>query len=144
MSAFVSILLIGSALGQPTPAQGEADEDVGARLERPAYDPLGTSKTIDFWRKRTKRDGLVALGWTELARAYLARHHQAGSLEDAVQAECAARRSMGIHADPRTSIILGRALLAQHRFPEAREVAERAVRGDRAANALLCDVLIEL
>src|SRR5262249_51162582 len=89
MYAFVSILLIGASPGQPASGPGEADEDIGARLERPAYDPQGTTKAIDFWRKRVERDGGVALGWTELARACLARHHQTGSLDDAVQAECA-------------------------------------------------------
>jgi tetratricopeptide (TPR) repeat protein len=143
MWVLASILLVSLTLGQ-TPAPGQAEGDIGARLERPAYDPLATSKTIEFWKKRTERDSAIALAWTELARAYLARHQQTGSLDDAVQAESAARRSSELHPEPGTLIILGRSLLSQHRFPEALSVAERAVQNDPAANALLCDVLIEL
>jgi tetratricopeptide (TPR) repeat protein len=145
MSAFIAVLLIGSALGQPTTRPLDAeDEDVGARLERPAYDPQATTKAIDFWNKRTERDVKIGLGWTELARAYLARHHQTGSLDDAKGAEEAARHALSLRAGSGTLVILGRALLAQHRFPEALEVAERAARVDRSANALLSDVLVEL
>src|SRR5262249_2336146 len=143
MCAFVSMLLVSSTLGQTLP-RAQAVEDVGARLERPAYDPLGTSKAIEFWKKRTERDPTVALGWTELARACVARPQQTGSLDDAVRAESAARRSSDLHADPGTLVILGRSLLPQHRFPEALAVAKRAVRGNPTANALLCDVLIEI
>jgi tetratricopeptide (TPR) repeat protein len=143
MWVLASILSVSLSLAQ-TPAQGRAEEDIGARLERPAYDPLATSKTIEFWKKRTERDSAIALGWTELARAYLARHQQTGSLDDAVRAESAARRSSELHREPGALIILGRSLLSQHRFPEALSVAERAVRSDTSANALLCDVLIEL
>ena len=99
---------------------------------------------MEFWRKRAERDGKVAQGWAELARAYLARHHQSGSLDDARRAEESARRAMALGGGAGVQVILGRALLSQHRFPEALAVAERAARGDGLANALLCDVLIEL
>jgi Flp pilus assembly protein TadD len=119
-------------------------KDVDATLERPPYDPTLTTKIIAFWRRRTDRDPKIALGWTQLAGAYLARHQQTGELEEAREAEKAARRAIELHPDPGTMIVLGRALLSQHRFPEALEVAERAARADRAASGLLVDVLIEL
>lgn len=145
MSAFMTLFLIGSALVQPAPSPGDSGEDDGgARLERPAYDPEATTKAVAFWARRAARDGKVAQGWSELARAYLARHHQTGSLDDARRAEESARRAAALGAGSGVRIILGRALLSQHRFPEALEVAERAARADRLANALLCDVLIEL
>src|SRR5262249_30436297 len=50
----------------------------------------------------------------------------------------------GRHAASGTLVILGRALLSQHRFPEALEVAQRAATVEPSANALLCDVLVEL
>src|SRR5262249_25726635 len=103
MWVLASILSVSLTLGQ-TAARGPAEEDIGARLQRPAYDPLATSKTIEFWKKRTDRDSAVALGWTELGRAYLARHQQTGSLDDAVRAEAAARRSSDLHPEPGTLI----------------------------------------
>ncbi|MFO0890358.1 MAG: tetratricopeptide repeat protein [Isosphaeraceae bacterium] len=143
MASMFMMTLLVAVLGQAAPDRGQTGDDVGARLERPAYDPQATTRAINFWKKRAERDGKIALGWSELARAYLARHHQTGSLEDARSAEDAARRALRLHANPGVLIILGRSLLAQHRFPEALEVAERAARADRMANALLCDVLIE-
>jgi tetratricopeptide (TPR) repeat protein len=145
MNTIIALLMIGPMLGQsPAPPSGSEDESGGAALERPAYDPQATTKAVAFWTRRTERDAQSPPGWTELARAYLARHHQTGSLDDAKRAEQAARRALGQVAASGTSVILGRALLSQHRFPEALKVAERAARVDPSANALLCDVLIEL
>jgi tetratricopeptide (TPR) repeat protein len=144
MFAFLASLFIG-ALIQPAQPDGDAAGDnIGATLERPAYDARATTKAVEFWKKRAERDGTVAQGWGELARAYLARHHQSGSLDDARRAEESARRAIALGGGAGVQVILGRALLSQHRFPEAFAVAEKAARGDGLANALLCDVLIEL
>src|SRR5262245_806441 len=147
MILFLWTVILGPALGQVPDtlivAQTQV-EDVGATLERPPYDPLLTTKIIDFWRRRTERDPKIALGWGELARAYLARHQQTGSLEEAIRAEKAARRATELHASSGSLIVLGRALLSQHRFPEALKVAEQAARKDNSASGLLVDVLIEL
>ena len=145
MSAFMALFLIGSAMGQPARAPG----DPGATTSGPGWN---VPPTIPGRRPRPSTSGPSGpsatarspQGWSELARAYLARHHQTGSLDDARRRRGPARRAIALGAGSGVQVILGRALLSQHRFPEALEVAERAARGDRIANALLCDVLIEL
>jgi Flp pilus assembly protein TadD len=135
----------------PTPAATQVvapiavreDKDVAPRMERPPHDPARSSKTVAFWRRRVERDPSGARAWTELAAAHLARHHESGSLAEAVEAEKVARKAVELRAGAAAMTILGRALLSQHRFPEALAVAEKAVRVDPSANKLLCDVLVE-
>ena len=82
----------------------------------------------------------------ELAGAYLARHRETGDIEDAVRAEQAARRRSRLQARGNSAALtrLARSLLAQHRFPEALEVADRAAAIDPDARLLVADVELEL
>jgi tetratricopeptide (TPR) repeat protein len=114
--------------------------------ERTPYDPGLIVKTIAFWEKQAAADREGALERRELAGAYLARQRETGDIDDAVKAEAAARQSLKVL--PRNNsdalVKLSRSLLAQHRFPEAMEAAQRAAAYDRKAGRLLADVQIEL
>lgn len=140
------VLLLAAAIGPAgqSPADDGLAREVGAKLQRPAYDPTRTTKAIAFWKSRTDRDPAGGQGWAHLASAYLARHHETGAIVEAIEAEKAARKALTLGPNPSIMIVLGRALLSQHRFPDALEVAEKAAQLDPNANRLLCDVQIEL
>ena len=121
-------------------------EDPSGRATRPPYDPHQTQKTVEFWEQREKKDPSGAIARCNLAGAYLARQRESGLIEDAVRAEKAARASIAIRASSNVAALkkLATALLAQHRFPEALEVADRAVAHDPDAQRLRADILLEL
>ena len=129
--------------GEPT---GQGKDRPPAISDREAYDPGLVDRTVAFWKARAERDPQGALELRELAGALLARHREVGEIADAVKAEDAARRSLAIL--PRNNDValtrLARALLAQHRFPEALEVARFAAEYDPQALRLVADVLLEL
>ena len=105
------------------PAPGYHEEPI----ERIPYDPKQIQATVAFWENRVKTDPEGAIALRELAGAYLARQRETGENADAVRAEAAARQSLKIL--PRHNAIalnrLSRSLLAQHRFPEALDLAKR-------------------
>lgn len=114
---------------------------------REPYDPQRTSKTIAFWEARVKADAQGAIARRELAAAYLARGRETGNIADAVRAESAARSSLAILSGRRNLSALQRltrALLTQHRFPEALAIADRAAAMDADAQRLRADILLEL
>jgi tetratricopeptide (TPR) repeat protein len=119
---------------------------VAAANERMPYDPELVNKTVAFWTKQAARDPEGALELRELAGAYLARQRESGDIEDAVMAEQAAGQSLKIlpHNNSDALVKLSRSLLAQHRFPEAMEMARRAVAYEPSAGRLLGDLQIEL
>ncbi len=114
---------------------------------REPYDPQRASKTVAFWEARVKADAQGAIALRELAAAYLARGRETGDIADAVRAERAARRSLEILPGRRNLsalLRLTRALLTQHRFPEALAIADRAAALDPDAQRLRVDILLEL
>lgn len=100
---------------------------------------------IAFWAARVARDTLGAEDRTQLAALYLARASSTG-YEDHVRAEQLARASLTIRRarNGKAAALLANALLAQHRFTEAYQVAAeldsldpglpeyRALRGEMA------------
>jgi tetratricopeptide (TPR) repeat protein len=150
-SAVVLILACGASLGfrtraDRTPRRLSSAPGPAAVNDRTPYEPGLVDRTIAFWEQQTTRDPEGFLELRELAAAYLARQREAGDIADAVRAEDAARRSLKIRRQGNTAamIRLGRALLAQHRFPEALEVAQFAATTDPEAARLVADVQIEL
>jgi tetratricopeptide (TPR) repeat protein len=121
-------------------------ESPPAWLARLPYDARQIQQTVEFWERREKKDPRGAIARRNLAGAYLARARETGRIEDAVQAERAARSSLDIL--PRSNAValnkLANALLSQHRFPEALEVADRALVLDPEAQRLRADILLEL
>ena len=124
------------------PAPGNHEEPI----ERIPYDPKQSQAMVAFWENRVKTDPEGAIALRELAGAYLARQRETGENADSVRAEDAARQSLRIL--PRHNAIalnrLSRSLLAQHRFPEALDLAERAAKLDSQAQRLRADILLEL
>jgi len=121
-------------------------EDPSAPTTRPPYDAHQAQKTVEFLEQREKKDPQGAIARCNLAAAYLARQRESGLIEDAVRAERAARASLAIRTSSNVSALkkLATALLTQHRFPEALEVADRAAARDPEAQRLRADILLEL
>ena len=134
--------LIGLGFDDPL---GRPDAQPAPILRTP-FDPTLANKNVVFWKSVVVKDAQGAIARRELAGAYLARQRETGDIADAVLAEAAARDSLAIL--PRNNHValnrLARALLTQHRFPEALEVADRAAKLDDQAERLRADILIEL
>ena len=83
---------------------------------------------LTFYQERAARDPTGAMDLAHIGALYLARARDTGDPRDAVQAESAARRSL--HNRPRSNLqaaqVLESALLAQHRFAEALQLATAA------------------
>ncbi len=116
---------------------------VGAR---PPYDPDRSRQTLDFWTRTASLDPQGAIARRELAAAHLARGRETGAIAESVAAEAAARQSLAIMPRNNAPALqrLARALLGQHRFPEALEAADKATALNPAANRLRADILLEL
>ena len=110
------------------------------RLRSPGHDQ-GRGVLEEAGRATTARSPRAGRSWPALTSPGTTRRARSTTRGDA---EESARRAIALGGGSGVQVILGRALLSQHRFPEALAVAERAARGDGLANALLCDVLIEL
>lgn len=84
---------------------------------------------IAFYLERAARDPRGAADRVNLAGLYLQHARETGTFEDYQRAEAYARASLGMrHAhNARAFSLLASALLAQHRFDEARQAAESLV-----------------
>jgi Tfp pilus assembly protein PilF len=104
---------------------------------------------IALFERRAAEDPWSAADRARLAALYLQRGREGGGLDDYGRAEAAARASLELREDRngRTRLLLASALLAQHRFAEARVEAERALAAEPAApsvRALHAEILMEL
>ena len=105
---------------------------------------------LAFYLARAARDSFAARDHAELARLYLQRARTSGAGEaDLGRAETYARRSLALRGGRNQEAyqVLAASLMGQHRFAEARAVAERLVAADsavRPARAMLGEILLEL
>ncbi len=104
---------------------------------------------IGFFQARVARDSLSARDFAELSRLFLQRARGGGGDGDLRRAELQARHSLGLRAvrNEEAFQVLGSSLMGQHRFAEARSVAERLVTldpGYRPARAMLGEIQLEL
>ena len=85
---------------------------------------------IKVWRQALDADPTSALVMGQLAAFHLQRAREGGSWDDYLKAEDFARRSLAkrTNRNAGTSATLISVLLAQHRFTDAREIAEDLVR----------------
>jgi tetratricopeptide (TPR) repeat protein len=107
------------------------------------------TQDIAFYERRAAEDPQSAEDRAMVAGLYLQRGRETGSDEDYLRAEGAARQSLALRTshNGKTFVTLAAALLAQHRFEEARQVAEDLVRGDSGQpsyRALLGETQVEL
>lgn len=104
---------------------------------------------ISFYGWRLRRDPSSAFDRAQLAALHLQRGRETGDPEDALRAEALARGSLA-ERDTRNArgySTLTSALMTQHRFAEARAVAERLVALDTtnvSARAVLGEIHMEL
>ncbi|BCM89322.1 hypothetical protein IAD21_01168 [Abditibacteriota bacterium] len=97
-------------------------------VARAAYDPAQVQKTLEFYAAQVRYDPGNAIFKASLAAQYLESYRETGDSADATRAEQAARASLAIrtHGNSEAYFQLSRALLTQHRFPEALVVARKA------------------
>jgi tetratricopeptide (TPR) repeat protein len=134
-----------------------------ARAARPAAIPAGTGMPratgfseraerdvqIRVWHQALDADPTSAIVTGQLAALHLQRAREGGGWEDYLKAEAFARQSVGKRTkrNSAASSTLVSILLAQHRFTEAREIAEALVRAEPevpAYRASLAEVAMEL
>lgn len=108
-----------------------------------------TNESIEFYRTRAEEDRYGAAHRATLAGLYLQRARETGEFEDFRRAEAVARRSVELRTirNSKGYRMLAASLLAQHRFAEAREVAERLVElwpESGSHRALLAQIQLEM
>lgn len=131
----------------------------GALVLRPAGHVMGASDTatelglrnrdIELYQRRIAEDPQSATDWTQLAGLYLQRAREAGDYEDFRNAEKAARTAWSLRESRNGKALhmLASALLAQHKFVEARAAAEQLVTLDPnivSWRALRAEIQLEL
>jgi tetratricopeptide (TPR) repeat protein len=104
---------------------------------------------IEFFEARVARDSLSARDFAELSRLSLQRARLGGSDGDFRRAESHARHSLRLRRGRNAAAfqVLAAALMGQHRFQEARSVAEGLLALDSSsisARALLGEIQLEL
>jgi tetratricopeptide (TPR) repeat protein len=135
-------------LTQPkTPKPGSPA--VSQALLRPPYDPTQLVKTIAFYENRVRADPGAAIESGMLAGFYLQRCRETGDLADALRAEKAARHSLAIRTRHNTAAynMLALSLFTQHRFAEARSIAEAVLKAnpeDLQARQIVAENRMEL
>lgn len=84
---------------------------------------------IAVWNQALAADAKSALAMGQLAALHLQRAREGGTWDDYLQAESLARRSLQtrVKRNAKTAVTLTQALLAQHRFTDALEVANQLV-----------------
>ncbi|HVH66349.1 MAG TPA: tetratricopeptide repeat protein [Gemmatimonadales bacterium] len=104
---------------------------------------------ITFYARRVAADPIGAADRSRLAAVYLQRARETGDFADYRRAEALARRSLALRVahNDNTYVVLASALLAQHRFTEARAAARALNARDPAVpghRALLAEIELEL
>lgn len=103
---------------------------VTASRHEPGFSERGTRDIqIKVWHQALDADPTSALVMGQLAALHLQRAREGGSWDDYITAEDFARRSIAkrTNRNAGTSVTLISVLLAQHRFTEARVIAEQLV-----------------
>ncbi len=106
-------------------------------------------KDIAFFAKRAAEDTISAGDRAELAARYLSRARETGDFNDVLLAETLARKSLALRADrnSETNVTLISAFLEQHRFVEAKDLAEKLVALEPAVDryrSMLGDIDLEV
>lgn len=111
-------LLAGDRKNGVPPAVGQAATEFKALEE-----------DIVFYEARAARDTLGAADRASLAARYLQRARETGAYSDIIRAESLARKSLELRSahNSGTTVSLISSLVEQHRFAEARELAQRLV-----------------
>jgi tetratricopeptide (TPR) repeat protein len=142
-------LVLGvAALGAGSSTARSSDAHGGVSPSVPSESRI-RDLDIDFYRRRVARDSLSARDFTQLAGLYLQRARVTADNDDLLRAEATARHSLRLRVGRNEAAlgILASSLLSQHRFSDARDVAERLVADDStsvAARGILAETELEL
>jgi len=141
---FAITLVGGSVAAWILPGIGPSHP--GAVLMTPE---LQRGQAIAFYERRLEEDPQSALDMAQLAALFMEQGRMADDERAFVKAESLARRSLGerTRKNGRSAALLVNALLAQHRFAEAKDVARDLVQLEPempAYRALLAETLMEL
>jgi tetratricopeptide (TPR) repeat protein len=147
---FVWLLSTPTPAPPPPPAVAPAPA-VTLALTSPSPSPAvsTTSADIAFFERRAAEDAWSAADRSALARLYLQRGRETGEYADFQRAEAAARASLQLRSDRNEGarLMLASSLLAQHRFVDAKGVAQKMVASNPdqvGSRALLAEILLEL
>ena len=118
-------------------------------VDHGTYDAKLTTEEVAFNLGRVQRDPGGAIGWRQLASAYLAAGREHDSQTLAKKAQAAAEQSLKLRKSRNAgaAIILSNAYLEQHRFVEAEAACKEALRlepGADAAERQMADIDFEL
>jgi tetratricopeptide (TPR) repeat protein len=135
----VFVWFVSSPPPTPTPISTRAD------IARAST----TGADIAFYERRAAEDAWSAADRAALARLYLQSGRETGEYRDYQRAEAAARAALQLRRERNegAKLMLASSLLAQHRFVEARAVAERIVADapdQVGSRALFAEILLEL
>ncbi len=128
MAAVVALTIGGVVLTRGMRASHGAMP--AATHREPGFSERGTRDVqIKVWRQALDADPKSALAMGQLAALHLQRAREGGSWDDYLKAEDFARRSLAkrTNRNASTAVTLISVLLAQHRFVEARVVADDLV-----------------
>jgi tetratricopeptide (TPR) repeat protein len=149
-TAAAAILLAGAGVGGFLALQGTREvEATPAATESLAAEGEIREQDIALFEMRAKRDPFSALDRARLASLYLQRSRSSGDFQDVLRAEAAARESIALREGRNAAAraTLASALVAQHRFQEARAIAAGLVAEEPlrpSYRALLAEVQMEL
>ena len=113
------------------------------------FNPNLATEEVAFNQARVKRDPGGAIGWRQLASAYLAAGRERDSQELAKKSEEAALKSMSIRTvrNAGAPVILSEALLEQHRFNDALVACQKSLQiepGNDFAERTITDIYFEI
>jgi len=122
---------------------------VRAAAEVRAAEAARRDADVRFFEARVAQDPFGAADRARLAGLYLQRARETGEYDGYLRAEAAARASLGARGERNAAarVALAGALMARHRFAEARSVADSLVAGEpeRASyRSLLGELQMEL
>ncbi len=149
--ATLVVVLCGAAFARVRSASTTAPASGGAAAPRvPGFSERAERDVqIRVWHQALDADPTSAIVTGQLAALHLQRAREGGGWDDYVKAEAFARRSVGkrTRRNSAASSTLVSILLAQHRFGEARAIAEALVRDEPEVpsyRASLAEVAMEL
>jgi tetratricopeptide (TPR) repeat protein len=127
------IAVAGGWLGARNPGAFEPLAARAAPVERPAMSEITQRDTqIRVWTTALEQDSASAIALTQLSGLYLQRARETGEDQSYSKAEEYARRSLALRVNRNgpAFVTLAAALVAQHRFQEAEQVAKDLVAFD--------------
>lgn len=144
-----SVLLTLAAAGLMARRGAAADVNPAAGATAHTLEIEQRTRAIEFYERRLQEDPEDTLDLAQLGGLYLQRSRETGSHDDLHRAEEFARRSLASTTtrNGKSFVTLANALLGQHRFVEARQVARDLVAFDPdtvSYRALLAEIQMEL